>query len=46
MDKLTNYAHFIMTKVEATALEVPELLFKQIVKHFGLPIRIIGDHDP
>jgi hypothetical protein len=46
VDKLTKYAHFISTKVEATALEVAELLFKRIVKHFGLPIRIIGDRDP
>ena len=46
VDKFTKYAHFITTKVEATALEVAELLFKRVVKHFGLPIRIIGDHDP
>ena len=46
VDKLTKYAHFITTKVEATALEVAELLFTRIVKHFSLPIRIIGDRDP
>lgn len=45
VDKLTKYAHFIATRVEATALEVAELLFKRIVKHFGLPIHIIGDRD-
>ena len=28
VDKFTKYVHFIMTKVEATALEVTELLFE------------------
>lgn len=46
VDKLTKYTHFIATKVEVTALEVAKLLFKRIVKHFGLPVRIIGNHDP
>ena len=46
VDKLTKYAHFISTMVEVTALEVAELLFRRIVKHFGLPLRIIGDRDP
>jgi len=46
VDKLTKYAHFMATRVEATALEVASLLFKRIVKHFGLPTRIIGDRDP
>jgi hypothetical protein len=31
---------------EATAFEIASLLFKRIVKHFGLPTRLIGDHDP
>ena len=46
VDKLTKYAHFIATNMETTALEVATQLFKRIVKHFGLPIRIIGDRDP
>jgi hypothetical protein len=46
VDKLTKYAHFVATRVEATALEVADLLFKRIVKQFGLPTRIIGDRDP
>jgi hypothetical protein len=46
VDKLTKYAHFIATTAEVTALEVASLLFKRIVKHFGLPSRLIGDRDP
>jgi hypothetical protein len=46
VDKLTKYAHFIATTSEATALDVAGLLFTRIVKHFGLPTRIIGDRDP
>jgi hypothetical protein len=46
VDKLMKYAHFIATTSEVTALEVAGLLFKRIVKHFGLPTRIIGDRDP
>jgi hypothetical protein len=46
VDKLTKYAHFIATTAEVTAFEVASLLFKRIVKHFGLPAHLIGDHDP
>jgi hypothetical protein len=46
VDKLTKYAHFIVTTAEATAFEIASLLFKRIVKHFGLPTRLIGDRDP
>jgi hypothetical protein len=46
VDKLMKYAHFIATMMEVTALEVASLLFKRIVKHFGLPTHLIGDHDP
>jgi hypothetical protein len=48
VDKLTKYAHFIATctTTEVTALEVASLLFKRIIKHFGLPTRLIGDRDP
>src|SRR6266849_10822672 len=46
VDKLTKYVHFIATNVETTALEVATQLFKRIVKHFGLPIQIIGDRNP
>jgi hypothetical protein len=46
IDKLTKYAYFITTTSEVTALEVANLLFKRIVKHFGLPACLIGDCDP
>ena len=45
-NKLTKYAHFIAMTTEVTALEVATLLFKRIIKHFGLPTRIISDCDP
>jgi hypothetical protein len=46
IDKLMKYAHFIATMTEVTALKVASLLFKRIVKHFGLPTRLIADCDP
>jgi hypothetical protein len=46
VDKLTKYTHFIATTAEATAFEIASLLFKRILKHFGLPTRLIGDCDP
>ena len=46
VNKLMKYAHFIATTAKISALEVATLLFKRIVKHFGLPTRIIGDHNP
>jgi len=46
VDKLTKFAHFITTTSEVTALEVATLLFKRIIKNFGLPSRLIGDRDP
>jgi hypothetical protein len=46
INKLTKYAHFIATTTEVTALKVASLLFKRIIKHFGLPTRLIGNHDP
>ena len=46
VNKLMKYTHFIATTSEVTALEVASLLFKRVVKHFGLPTRLIGDRDP
>ena len=46
VDKLTKYAHFIATTAEVTAEESAALLFKRVVKFFGMPSRIIGDRDP
>ena len=46
VDKLTKYAQFIATTAEVTAEESAALLFKRVVKYFGMPSRIIGDRDP
>jgi hypothetical protein len=46
VDKLTKYAHFIATTAEVTAEESAILLFKRVIKFFGMPSRIIGDRDP
>jgi hypothetical protein len=46
VDKLTKYAQFIATTTEVSALQTAELLFKRVVKYFGLPTRVIGDRDP
>jgi hypothetical protein len=43
VDKLTKFAQFITTTVNITAEETATLLFKQLVKLFGLPRTIIGD---
>ena len=46
MDKLTKYAHFIATTTEVTAEESAILLFKRVIKFFGMPSKLIGDRDP
>ena len=46
VDKLMKYTHFIATTAEVTAEESAVLLFKRVVKFFGMPSRIIGDRDP
>ena len=46
VDKLTKYVQFIVTTTEVTALQTAELLLKHVVKYFGLPTRIISDHNP
>ena len=37
VDKLTKYVLFIATTTEVTALQTAKLLFKHVVKYFGLP---------
>jgi len=46
VDKFTKYAHFIATTADVTAEESASLLFKCVIKFFGMPSRIIGDRDP
>jgi hypothetical protein len=43
---LTKFVTFIATKTSITALETATLLYKHLVKPFGLPRIIIGDQDP
>ena len=46
VDKFTKYTHFIATSAEVMAEESALLLFKRVIKFFGMPSRIIGDRDP
>jgi hypothetical protein len=46
VDKLTKFMLFLTTTTEVTAKEMAILLFKCLVKLFGLPATIIGDRDP
>ena len=46
VNKLTKYAHFIVTMAEVMVEESAILLFKHMIKFFGMPAQIIGDHDP
>jgi hypothetical protein len=46
VDKLTKFALFLATTTDVTASETATLLFKRLVKLFGLPSTIIGDRDP
>lgn len=45
VDKFMKYAHFITTTAKVTAEESTSLLFKCMIKFFGMPSRIIDDHD-
>src|SRR6266849_3792034 len=46
VDKFTKYAHFIATMAKVTAEESAYLLFRHVIKFFGMPSRIIGNRDP
>ena len=46
VDKLTKYDQFIATTAEITTEESAALLFRHMVKFFGMPSQIIGDRDP
>src|SRR5271168_3234350 len=46
VDKLTKFAHFIPTTTMVTASDTAALIFKRVVKLFGLPRTIVGDRDP
>jgi hypothetical protein len=46
VDKLTKYGMFIPTPTHVTTDEVASLLFKEVYKHFGLPLQMISNRDP
>ena len=46
VDKLTKFAHFITTTSNINAEETAVLIFKHVVKVFGLPEVIVRDRDP
>jgi hypothetical protein len=46
VDKFTKFVQFIATTIDVTAEETATLLFKRLVKLFGLPRTIVGDRDP
>ena len=46
VDKLTKFAHFVTTTSDINATDTAILIFKCIVKTFGLPKVIVGDRDP
>jgi hypothetical protein len=46
VDRLTKLAHFIPTKTDITAKQTAELIFNNIVSHYGYPESIVSDQDP
>ena len=46
IDRFTRYAVFIPLKYTYTALEVADLFIDNVVSKFGMPKKIISDHDP
>ncbi len=46
VDKLTKFAHFVATTSNINASDTAVLIFKRVVKVFGLPEVIVGDRDP
>src|SRR6266852_2477343 len=46
VDKLTKFAHFVATTSNINASDTTVLIFKRVVKVFGLPEVIVGDRDP
>ena len=46
VDKLTKYALFLATSTEVSASDTAVLLFRHLIKLFGLPTTIVGDRDP
>ena len=45
VDKLTKFAHFIATMSDINATDTAILIFKHVVKVFGLPEVIVSDRD-
>ena len=46
VDKFSKYATFIASPADCTAEQTAKLLFKHVVKYWGLPRHIVSDRDP
>ena len=46
VDKLSNYAHFVMLKHPFTAKTIAESFVKEVVRLHGVPEVIVSDRDP
>ena len=45
VDTLSKYAHFIPTHITATAPQIAQLVFNNVVRYHGVPESIISDRD-
>jgi hypothetical protein len=46
VDRFSKMAHFIGTRMDVTAEDVADLFLREVVRHHGLPKRIVSDRDP
>lgn len=46
VDKLTRRAHIIPCNTECTSADVARMIFDNVVRHWGVPHKIISDRDP
>jgi hypothetical protein len=46
VNKLTKFAHFLPTTMTVSASDTASLLFKQVIKLFGMPKTMVSDWDP
>lgn len=46
VDKLTRRAHIIPCNTECTSSDVARMVFDNVIRHWGVPHKIISDRDP